>query len=173
MHGAPSLEAGGGLPRRLARLPRHALGEGLAVYEARAPLARMLGLAGLRALPSGAALLIPRCRSVHTFGMRFALDVVFLDADGAVAGVVEGLGRRRFAGRRGASAVIETGAGESPAFIAALVAGPAAAAARPVAATPSPGRTRPERQAPARSARRAAGTAAPAPASPSAPRPRA
>ena len=27
----------------------------------------------------GAGLLIPRCSSVHTFGMRFALDLVFLD----------------------------------------------------------------------------------------------
>lgn len=39
--------------------------------------ARLLGLAWLG--PAGApALLIPRCRSVHTFGMRFAIDLVFL-----------------------------------------------------------------------------------------------
>ena len=29
---------------------------------------------------AGAGLLIPRCSSVHTFGMRFALDLVFLDS---------------------------------------------------------------------------------------------
>ena len=29
-----------------------------------------------------AGLLIPRCASVHTFGMRFELDLVFLDGDG-------------------------------------------------------------------------------------------
>ena len=38
-----------------------------------------VGLA-LRREPPPHALLIPRCRSVHTFGMRFAIDVAFLDA---------------------------------------------------------------------------------------------
>jgi uncharacterized membrane protein (UPF0127 family) len=40
---------------------------------------RLLGLALLRREHAGAGLLIPRCRSVHTFGMRFPLDVLFLD----------------------------------------------------------------------------------------------
>lgn len=39
---------------------------------------RLLGLAGLRSLPAGVALLIPGCRSIHTFGMRFRLDVLFV-----------------------------------------------------------------------------------------------
>jgi hypothetical protein len=39
--------------------------------------ARLLGLAWLPSR-SAPALLIPGCRSVHTFGMRFAIDVVFL-----------------------------------------------------------------------------------------------
>jgi uncharacterized membrane protein (UPF0127 family) len=43
-------------------------------------LSRTLGLALLRGERAGAGLLIPRCRSVHTFGMRFRLHVVFLDA---------------------------------------------------------------------------------------------
>ena len=38
---------------------------------------RMVGLLGARGLPERTALLIPRCHSVHTVGMRFALDVVF------------------------------------------------------------------------------------------------
>ena len=41
--------------------------------------ARLLGLAGLEREQAGPGLLIPRCSSVHTFGMRFALDLVFLD----------------------------------------------------------------------------------------------
>jgi uncharacterized membrane protein (UPF0127 family) len=45
---------------------------------------RLLGLALLRRERAGAGLLIPRCRSVHTFGMRFPLDVFFLDAEGRV-----------------------------------------------------------------------------------------
>jgi uncharacterized protein len=39
---------------------------------------RLLGLAWLRELPPRTGLLIPRCRSVHTFGMRFRLDVMFV-----------------------------------------------------------------------------------------------
>ena len=30
------------------------------------------------------AMILPRCRWVHTIGMRFALDVAYLDADGIV-----------------------------------------------------------------------------------------
>ncbi len=42
-------------------------------------LARMRGLLGRADLPVGQGLLIEACGSVHTVGMRFALDVVFLD----------------------------------------------------------------------------------------------
>ena len=45
---------------------------------------RLLGLALLSRDRAGAGLLIPRCRSVHTFGLRFRLDVIFLDAEGRV-----------------------------------------------------------------------------------------
>jgi uncharacterized protein len=67
--------------------------------------ARLLGLAFRR----GAAdpLLIPRCRSVHTFGMRFPIDVVFLDGDGCVLRVVERVPPRRIVSCRGARAVVE------------------------------------------------------------------
>lgn len=34
------------------------------------------------------AMLIPRCRSVHTFGMRFAIDAAFCDRDGTVVRIV-------------------------------------------------------------------------------------
>ena len=43
-------------------------------------LSRLLGLALLRPERAGEGLLIPRCRSVHTFGMRFPIHVVFFDA---------------------------------------------------------------------------------------------
>jgi uncharacterized membrane protein (UPF0127 family) len=59
--------------------------------------ARLLGLAGLDRHDAGAGLLIPRCASVHTFGMRFALDLHFLDETGAVVLV-------RPARRRGSAA---------------------------------------------------------------------
>ena len=48
---------------------------GLEVPVATTRLSRLLGLALLRRRRAGAGLLIPRCRSVHTFGMRFPLDL--------------------------------------------------------------------------------------------------
>jgi len=65
---------------RLRRLPRVAVC-GVVVPAAVGPRARLLGLAGLRAEDAAPGLLLPRCRSIHTFGMRFALDVVFLDRE--------------------------------------------------------------------------------------------
>ena len=56
-------------------------GEELTVLVAEAFGKRLLGLAGLQALPAGTGLLIPHCRSVHTFGMRFELDVLFVTVD--------------------------------------------------------------------------------------------
>ena len=47
-------------------------------------LSRLLGLALLSRERAGAGLLIPRCRSVHTLGMRFRLDLLFFDAAGSV-----------------------------------------------------------------------------------------
>lgn len=47
---------------------------------------RARGLLGLDGIDG--ALLIPKSRSVHSFGMRFDLDVAFLDADHRVLKVV-------------------------------------------------------------------------------------
>lgn len=40
---------------------------------------RLRGLLGRPSLGADAALLIERCGAIHTVGMRFALDAVFLD----------------------------------------------------------------------------------------------
>ena len=37
---------------------------------------------GRRDMPEGEGLLIPRCRAIHTFFMRFPIDAVFFDAAG-------------------------------------------------------------------------------------------
>jgi uncharacterized protein len=68
---------------------------------------RLLGLALLRPERAGAGLLIPRCRSVHTFGMRFALRVVFLDGELAPLSVRETVPPRRIVREPGAAAVLE------------------------------------------------------------------
>jgi len=44
-------------------------------------LARMRGLLGRSALGEGEGLLIDPCAGIHTFFMRFAIDVVFLSRD--------------------------------------------------------------------------------------------
>lgn len=53
------------------------------------------------------ALLIRPCGSIHTIGMRYALDVVFLDRKGQVLKVREGLPPWRACAGRGAHAVVE------------------------------------------------------------------
>ncbi len=40
---------------------------------------RMRGLLGRRGLPEGSGLLIEACGSIHTVGMRFAIDAIFID----------------------------------------------------------------------------------------------
>jgi uncharacterized membrane protein (UPF0127 family) len=70
-------------------------------------LSRLLGLALLRPGRAGEGLLIPRCRSVHTFGMRFAVDVVFLDRARAPISVRRAVPRNRVVADRHATAVLE------------------------------------------------------------------
>lgn len=74
--------------------------------------ARTLGLTLLDRSDAGPGLLIPRCSAVHTFGMRFALDLYFLDAAGAVLAVRRAVPPRRFAGCRAAAAVLEVPAAD-------------------------------------------------------------
>jgi uncharacterized membrane protein (UPF0127 family) len=91
---------------RLEQLPRRS-SCGLAVPVAIGFRARLLGLGGLDRDEAGAGLLIPRCSSVHTVGMRFALDLVFLDGEGRPLAVRRRVPPRRFASYRGAAAVLE------------------------------------------------------------------
>lgn len=48
----------------------------------------MKGLLGRAGLGPDEALVITRCQSIHMFFMRFPIDVVFLDRQGAVVGIV-------------------------------------------------------------------------------------
>ena len=78
------------------------------------PLARLRGLLGRP--PSPVPLLIVPARSVHTFGMRRAIDVVFLDADLRVVKVVRELRPWRVASARRAVAALELVAGAAAAL---------------------------------------------------------
>lgn len=70
-------------------------------------LSRLLGLALLRPGRAGEGLLIPGCRSVHTFGMRFAIHVVFLDGARRPISVRGSVPANRLVGDRRAAAVLE------------------------------------------------------------------
>jgi uncharacterized protein len=53
--------------------------------------ARMKGLLGKKLLPQGEALWIKPCFSVHSFLMKFPIDVIFLDNRNQVVAVVNNL----------------------------------------------------------------------------------
>lgn len=74
---------------------------------------RFLGLMGRRTLPADHALLFPRCNSVHTFFMRFAIDVVVVDAQGEVVHVTEMRPWRLMMPRARAKHIIEMLAGRA------------------------------------------------------------
>ena len=58
---------------------------------ARHLLKRMKGLMFRPHLPHTHALLLEPCPQVHTCFMRFAIDVVFLDKDNVLVGIVENM----------------------------------------------------------------------------------
>lgn len=80
---------------------------GREAHVASSAFSRLLGLAHLDRAEAGPGLLIPRCSGVHTFGMRFPLDLVFLDRDGRPCSIRREVPPRRFAWDRRASAVLE------------------------------------------------------------------
>ena len=72
----------------------------LAVEVADTLVARWRGLAGRSRHPAEEALWVVPAHGVHTFGLRFPIDVVFLDSQGRVIHLVESLGSMRIAGIR-------------------------------------------------------------------------
>jgi uncharacterized membrane protein (UPF0127 family) len=60
---------------------------GDAVETARTPLERTRGLLGTAKLPRGGGLWIVPCRTIHSIGMRYEFDVLFIDREGRVVGM--------------------------------------------------------------------------------------
>ena len=74
--------------------------------------ARLAGLMLRRSFPPGSALVIPKCRQVHTCLVRFPIDLIFLDADGRVLGLEERVAPWRVSGfYRNASRAVELPSG--------------------------------------------------------------
>jgi uncharacterized protein len=92
--------------RRLRGLPCAVVGE-LEVPVASTRLSRLLGLALLPRELAGPGLLFPRCRSVHTFAMRFPIDVLFLGREGSVIAARRGVPPGRIVSCRAAAAALE------------------------------------------------------------------
>jgi len=74
-------------------------------------LKRMVGLLNRRSLDNGEGLLIDRCYGIHTFGMRFAIDVLFLDRELRVLRAVPALPPLRTCMTKHAVYVLELPAG--------------------------------------------------------------
>ncbi|MEB3284984.1 MAG: DUF192 domain-containing protein [Candidatus Sericytochromatia bacterium] len=73
---------------------------------------RLIGLLGTPHLPPDAGLLIVPCNSVHTFGMRYAIDIVYLTEAGVVIATTEHMKPWTFGWPiRAAKAVLELPAG--------------------------------------------------------------
>jgi len=69
---------------------------------------RLRGLLGTRSLPEGDGLWIRPCRQVHMFGMRYPIDVVFVDDAHRVVGLTSDLQPGRISPKiPGASSVLE------------------------------------------------------------------
>jgi uncharacterized membrane protein (UPF0127 family) len=72
---------------------------------------RKKGLLGRTGLADGAALVIAPCSAVHTFAMRFPIDLVFAQRDGRIVKLRHGVKASRIAVALRAFAVIEMRAG--------------------------------------------------------------
>jgi len=72
---------------------------------------RLRGLLGKRSLLAQQGAVITPCCAIHTVGMAFAIDVVFVDRGGEIVYLVENLRPFRAAGEPGAHSVIELAAG--------------------------------------------------------------
>lgn len=108
---------------RFAGLPRRRLAGAVVLVEASTRNARRRGLSRLDSLPGDHALRI-RTVSVHTFGMRFALDLIWLDKHGATVRVDRDVPPNRVRGCVRARSVVETVAGRADAFLSAGVGTP-------------------------------------------------
>ena len=72
---------------------------------------RRTGLLAHRSLPDGSAMIIAPTNAIHTFFMKFAIDVLFVSRDGVVVKTRSALAPWRLSAAWHAHAVIELSAG--------------------------------------------------------------
>lgn len=76
-------------------------------------LGRMRGLLARPALCRDEGMLLRSCNMIHTFGMCYPIDVLFLRRDGLVLKIAEAVKPRRARGYLRAHCVLELAAGEA------------------------------------------------------------
>ncbi|WP_076410083.1 DUF192 domain-containing protein [Shewanella sp. UCD-KL12] len=81
------------------------------VFLANTPWLRLRGLLGRKPLTDNQGMLISPCSSVHTIGMRYPLDIVYLNNKNKVLKIKRNLQPWRSSACRGATQVLELAAG--------------------------------------------------------------
>ncbi|MDI6605911.1 MAG: DUF192 domain-containing protein [Candidatus Omnitrophota bacterium] len=61
-------------------------------------LSRMKGLLGRKEFKKGEALVLTPCNSIHTFFMKFPIDIIFLDKDKRIVKIIPSLQPFRLSG---------------------------------------------------------------------------
>jgi len=85
---------------------------GVNVRTAQGFFGRMIGLLGKNRLDEGEGLWISPCSSIHSIGMRFVFDALFIGSDGKILLLYEGFQMNRISGVvRDARGVLELPAG--------------------------------------------------------------
>ena len=79
-------------------------------------LARAIGWLGKSTVGELDAIWIQPCRSVHTFGMRFSIDIVFVSAAGRILSIDAIVGPWKMRRNADANAVLELPAGRTAAL---------------------------------------------------------
>jgi uncharacterized membrane protein (UPF0127 family) len=75
-------------------------------------ITRLVGLLGRTGLDEGTGIVLKPCNMIHTWFMRFAIDVLFIDEDSVIVHAVESLAPFKFAwGGKTAEQTIELPAG--------------------------------------------------------------
>ena len=98
----------------LKQLYRDEMPLDLQVIMADSWLKRLIGLLNRSHLADNEGLVLMPCASIHTVGMRFSMDAVFLSSEGVVLGIRENIRPFRFCiAPKGTQAVLELASGNA------------------------------------------------------------
>jgi uncharacterized membrane protein (UPF0127 family) len=86
---------------------------GVEVIVANTWLSRAIGLLTTSYLPQGQGLLITPCAAVHTIGMRYSIDVIYISRAGTIVKVVHGLQSWRLSSCASSYSTVELASGEA------------------------------------------------------------